>query len=190
MMNLYEGGLAVVPKADHPNRTLVLTLTRTRWGDQRLDEGGGVHSLICTPGVSLGLIQMRTKRNKTEAIPCTTAPITPPPSRSRFSTLDISTAAGQVSVCQTDRRWENISPRAFRRRIIVHYWHPPGLFEQWSLENRPGGVVCEVHRRMPHVNPTNARVHKVVDYAKYTVMDYTNVPGITAVGKKKSQQQQ
>ena len=45
----HDEDLAVVPKADQPTLTPTRTRTRTLWGDQCLDAGGGVQSVIFTP---------------------------------------------------------------------------------------------------------------------------------------------
>lgn len=53
------GGLA---KADHP--ALILTLSRTLCGgDECLDAGRGVQSILCTPGVQLKLVPANPNLN-------------------------------------------------------------------------------------------------------------------------------
>ena len=73
------------------------------------------------------------------SVPYTTASIYHTP-LGRFSMLDISTAVGIVSVPK-EIGVGNISPRAFRRRI-VRYWHPLGC-RAIELGKPPQGV-CDV----------------------------------------------
>ena len=57
IVSLSRGVFAVVPTADHPTRTLTLTLTGTVWGEPCLDAGEGAQSITCAPGAQLGLVQ-------------------------------------------------------------------------------------------------------------------------------------
>ena len=68
---------------------------------------------------------------------------TPPPPRPFFHGQYLHSSWNTIGASKIGGG--NISPGAFRRRVVRYWhWHPLGCVEQSSSENRPRG--CDMHR--------------------------------------------
>ena len=124
-----------MPEADQPIRTL----TRTLWGDQCLNAWGGVQSIICTPGMQLGLVLSYTVVLLKPGSHRVYMPKQPPPWKS--GSHKIRTKKGQRPKTGTP------GPFAAKNRYILQ-----------SRKTHPTSPAIGLKRVVP-VLPNKAQVH-------------------------------